>query len=292
MRSMTGFGEGSAENERLEVAVTLRTVNHRFLDLSIRMPEDYRALEPELAQKIRDALARGRVEVKLSIRPLGTLEVEVSVDDEIAARYVEASNRLAEREGVSKSLSSGDLLRLPEVISVRAGASAITTADKDTVGRALDQALERLLATRSSEGADLAEVLGRILAELGQVVSELAQSSSELQRVLYDKTRSRIEELTTDVGLDEVRLIQEIALLVDRADVREEIDRLNVHVDRFRSLLDAQDPVGKQLDFLAQEILRELNTVGSKCRNSEAIQWVLDGKVRCEQLREQVQNVE
>ncbi len=289
---MTGFGEGSAENQRLEVAVTLRTVNHRFLDLSVRMPEDYRALEPELAQKIRDALARGRVELRLSIRPLGTREVEISVDEEVAARYVEASNRLAEREGVSRSLSSGDLLRLPEVISVQAGAGAITKADGETVGRAVDQAIEHVLATRSCEGADLADVLRRILVELGQVVSELAQSSSELQRVLYQKTRRRIEELTTDAGLDEARLAQEIALLVDRVDVREEIDRLNVHVERFRSLLDAPDPVGKQLDFLAQEILRELNTVGAKCRNSEAIQWVLDGKVRCEQLREQVQNVE
>ena len=289
---MTGFGEGSAENQRLEVAVTLRTVNHRFLDLSVRMPEDYRALEPELAQKIRDALARGRVELRLSIRPLGTREVEISVDDEVAARYVEASNRLAEREGVSRSLSSGDLLRLPEVISVQAGTGAITEADKETVGRAVDQALVHLLATRSCEGADLAEVLGRILVELGEVVSELSESSSQLQGVLYEKTRRRIEELTADVSLDEARLAQEIALLVDRADVREEIDRLNVHVDRFRSLLEVEDPVGKQLDFLAQEILRELNTVGSKCRNSEAIQLVLDGKVRCEQLREQVQNVE
>jgi len=289
---MTGFGEGSAENQRLEVAVTLRTVNHRFLDLSVRMPEDYRALEPELAQKIRDALARGRVELRLSIRPLGTREVEISVDDEVAARYVEASNLLAEREGVFRSLSSGDLLRLPEVISVQAGTGAITEADKETVGRAVDQALVHLLATRSCEGADLAEVLGRILVELGEVVSELSESSSQLQGVLYEKTRRRIEELTADVSLDEARLAQEIALLVDRADVREEIDRLNVHVDRFRSLLEVEDPVGKQLDFLAQEILRELNTVGSKCRNSEAIQWVLDGKVRCEQLREQVQNVE
>ncbi len=289
---MTGFGEGSAENQRLEVAVTLRTVNHRFLDLSVRMPEDYRALEPELAQKIRDALARGRVELRLSIRPLGTREVEISVDDEVAARYVEASNLLAEREGVFRSLSSGDLLRLPEVISVQAGTGAITEADKETVGRAVDQALVHLLATRSCEGADLAEVLGRILVELGEVVSELSESSSQLQGVLYEKTRRRIEELTADVSLDEARLAQEIALLVDRADVREEIDRLNVHVDRFRSLLEVEDPVGKQLDFLAQEILRELNTVGSKCRNSEAIQLVLDGKVRCEQLREQVQNVE
>ncbi len=289
---MTGFGEGSAENERLEVAATLRTVNHRFLDLSVRMPEEYRALEPELAQRIRDALARGRVELRLSVRPLGRREVEINVDDEIAARYVEASNRLAEREGVSRSLSSGDLLRLPEVISVQAGTGAITEADKETVGRAVDQALVHLLATRSCEGADLAEVLGRILVELGEVVSELSESSSQLQGVLYEKTRRRIEELTADVSLDEARLAQEIALLVDRADVREEIDRLNVHVDRFRSLLEVEDPVGKQLDFLAQEILRELNTVGSKCRNSEAIQLVLDGKVRCEQLREQVQNVE
>lgn len=292
MRSMTGFGEGRAESDRLEVAATLRTVNHRFLDLSVRMPEEYRALEPELAQKLRESLARGRVELRLSVRPLGHHRVDIRIDDEIAARYIEASQRLAESDGVSGTLSSGELLRLPEVISVEAGLGTMATEDRSTVSEAVEQAIEVLEATRAREGEELATVLKRILAELAEVVRELSGSREGLRDTLFEKARARMEELTSDVGFDEARLAQEVALLVDRADVQEEIDRLNVHVDRFGTLIDAEGAIGKQLDFLAQEILRELNTIGSKCRNSEATQWVLDGKVRCEQLREQVQNVE
>jgi len=256
------------------------------------MPEEYRALEPELAQKLRESLARGRVELRLSVRPLGHHRVDIRIDDEIAARYIEASQRLAESDGVSGTLSSGELLRLPEVISVEAGLGTMATEDRSTVSEAVEQAIEVLEATRAREGEELATVLKRILAGLAEVVRELSGSREGLRDTLFEKARARMEELTSDVGFDEARLAQEVALLVDRADVQEEIDRLNVHVDRFGTLIDAEGAIGKQLDFLAQEILRELNTIGSKCRNSEATQWVLDGKVRCEQLREQVQNVE
>lgn len=289
---MTGFGEGRAENQRLEVAATLRTVNHRFLDMSVRMSEEYRVLEPELVQRLRDRLERGRVELRLSVKPRGVRKVKIEVDEEVAARYIEASNRLAERDGVTKNLASGDLLRLPEVVSVEAGEAATPDQDKEAVNRALDEALEHLLASRSREGADLAEVLRRTVEELTRVVSQLAGLRTELQRTLYEKTRKRLVELAGEVAVDEARLAQEVALLVDRADVQEEIDRLNVHVERFGSLLDTDGAVGKRLDFLTQEILRELNTIGSKCRSSDATQLVLDGKVLCEQLREQVQNVE
>lgn len=291
MLSMTGFGEGSAQSERIEAVATLRSVNHRFLDLSLRMPDECRVLEPDLAQILRDGLSRGRVELRLTLRELGARRLEIHVDEAVAARYIDASNRLAEREGISRELTSGELLRLPEVIAVNAGAG-IDAEDRQVVEQALARALERLLAARAREGADLAGVLRRVLGELRTVVRELDRSRPLLQQELYERTRKRLEELTQDVGLDETRLAQEVALLVDRADIQEEIDRLKVHLDRFESLLSAQGSVGKRLDFLAQEILRELNTIGSKCRSSEAIQQVVEGKVRCEQLREQVQNVE
>ncbi len=289
---MTGFGEGRAENERLEVVAVLRTVNHRFLDLSVRMPEEFRVHEPELIQRLRDALDRGRVELRVTVTPRGERAVRIHIDEEVAARYVEVSNRLAERDGVAQGLASGDLLRLPEVVSVEPADAGTPSRDKEALRRALDRALENLLAVRSREGADLAGALQRTVGDLTRVVSRLAQLRSGLQQTLYERTRDRLEDLAGEVGVDESRLAQEVALLVDRADVQEEIDRLNAHVGRFAALLGAEDAVGKRLDFLAQEILRELNTIGSKCRDSKATQLVLDGKVLCEQLREQVQNVE
>lgn len=292
MQSMTGFGEGRAGNERLAAVATLRTVNHRFLDVSVRVPEEYRVLEPSLVQRLRGGLERGRVELKVSVRLRGECKTRIEVDEEAAVLYIEAANRLAERAGVAKNLASGDLLRLPEVVSVEVGDAGVLDQDKEVVARAVEEAFEQLLGSRSREGAELAGVLQKTVDELDGVVKQLDASRDELQRNLYEKTRKRLEVLADEAAIDEVRLVQEVALLVDRADVQEEIDRLNVHVDRFRSLLDGKNAVGKRLDFLAQEILRELNTVGSKCRNSEVIQLVLEGKVLCERLREQVQNVE
>lgn len=292
MLSMTGFGEGTAESERLEVVVTLRSVNHRFLDLALRVPEDYRSLESSLAQRLRESLGRGRVELRLTARRLGARRVDVTIDEAVAQRYIEASNNLSEREGISRELSSGDLLRLPEVAVVSVASTDLDEGDRDVVGRALDQALHGLIEAKAREGEELAGVLGRVLGDLREIVAELDRSRSGLQQELAARTRTRLEELTGELGLDEVRLAQEIAILADRSDIQEELDRLRVHLERFESLLAAQDAVGKQLDFLAQEILRELNTIGSKCRNSQATQQVVDGKVRCEQLREQVQNVE
>lgn len=292
MRSMTGFGEGNADDERIEVAATLRGVNHRFLDLSVRIADEYRVFETRLIQKLREVLERGRVELRVSVKPIGGRAVEIEIDEAVAVRYVEASNRLAEQDGVLKSLASGDLLKLPEVVSVTSSETALPEKDAEVIGQAVDRALERLLASRSLEGDKLAAVLQRNVGELAAVVSKLEDSRAELQQTLLDRTRKRLEELAGETAVDEARLAQEVAILVDRADVQEEIDRLNVHVERFGALLEAEGAVGKRLDFLAQEILRELNTIGSKCRNSVAVQLVLDGKVYCEQLREQVQNVE
>jgi uncharacterized protein (TIGR00255 family) len=243
-------------------------------------------------QRLREALARGRVELKLSVKSRGAREVRIDVDEAVAARYIEASNRLARRDGVALSLASSDLLRLPQVVSVDSLGAAGTDHDTEVVGRAVDEALEHLIASREKEGLELAGVLQRTVSELKRVVSELDASRAELQHNLHEKTRKRLGELAGDLVVEESRLAQEVALLVDRSDVQEEIDRLNVHVEGFGGLLEVEEAVGKRLDFLAQEILRELNTIGSKCRNSAAIQLVLDGKVFCEQLREQVQNVE
>lgn len=289
---MTGFGEGRAESERLEVVATLRSVNHRFLDLALRMPDECRVLEPDLAQRLRERLRRGRVELRLALKQRGPRNVEVSIDERLAARYVEASNRLAEGRGIAENLSSGDLLRLPEVVVVEAPSGVVAADDREVVEAAVARALDRLLDAREREGESLAKVLRRVLGELAQVVEQLNRSRAQLQEELQERTRKRLEELTGDLEIEDGRLAQELALLADRADIQEEIDRLEVHLDRFAALLDSDKAAGKRLDFLAQEILRELNTIGSKSRSSEAVRLVVEGKVRCEQLREQVQNVE
>lgn len=291
-RSMTGFGEGKAENDRFEVTVTLRSVNHRFLDLSVRMPEEFRSLEPALVQRLRDALARGRVEVRLSIRFRGRKETRVEIDETVAESYKQAAARLTDGDAVGARLSGGDLLRLPGVVSVEAAEDVFSEDDQELVEAAVTEALSALTAARAREGEELKAVLQRAVGGLGDVVARLTELIDSVRQELHERLRARLAELAGPGRVEEERMAQEAALLADRADIQEEIDRLGLHAEHFSSLLDSDGAIGKRLDFLAQEILRELNTVGSKSRSSEVTGLVLDGKVLCEQLREQVQNVE
>ncbi|MFQ5526806.1 MAG: YicC/YloC family endoribonuclease [Thermoanaerobaculia bacterium] len=289
---MTGFGEGKAENDRFEVTVTLRSVNHRFLDLSVRMPEEFRSLEPALVQRLRDALARGRVEVRLSIRFRGRKETRVEIDETVAESYKQAAARLTDGDAVGARLSGGDLLRLPGVVSVEAAEDVFSEDDQELVEAAVTEALSALTAARAREGEELKAVLQRAVGGLGDVVARLTELIDSVRQELHERLRARLAELAGPGRVEEERMAQEAALLADRADIQEEIDRLGLHAEHFSSLLDSDGAIGKRLDFLAQEILRELNTVGSKSRSSEVTGLVLDGKVLCEQLREQVQNVE
>jgi uncharacterized protein (TIGR00255 family) len=228
----------------------------------------------------------------LSIEPLATRGLEINIDEAAAARYIEAAGRLSAEQGATGGLETGTLLRLPGVVSVEAVENVLSDADRGVLEAAVESALERLLEARAREGAELTRVQERAVEGLGEVVSKLIELRASLQQDLLERLQARLAELTGATGLDADRLAQEAALLVDKADVQEELDRLELHVEHFAALLGEQGAVGKRLDFLAQEILRELNTVGSKSRSSDATQLVLDGKVLCEQLREQVQNVE
>lgn len=294
MKSMTGYGEGSASSEGLEVTATLRSVNHRFLDLSVRLPEEVRAYEAVLVRQIKSQLERGRVELRVSLKRLLTGQVELKIDRDVAKSYLQAAEDLGSGADAGR-IEVGDLLRLPGVATVEQPRTPVTDKEGEVIASAVADALSALVSAREREGVELAQVLERNLNGLSEVVTKLDAERDGLQATLHKKLRDRLDELCGPggkSGVDEERLAQEVALLVERADVQEEIDRLRAHLRHFGSELGARKAVGKRLDFLAQEILRELNTIGSKCRDSDATQLVLDGKVLCEQLREQVQNVE
>jgi uncharacterized protein (TIGR00255 family) len=186
----------------------------------------------------------------------------------------------------------GDLLRLPEVVQVQVDPDSLREEDAELVLHTAATALSQLVAAREQEGVALARVLGERVAELQAAAARLRARAPEVREELHSGLRRRVRELLAGPAVDEQRLAQEVALLVDRSDVVEELDRLDGHLHHFAGLLGEPGALGKRLDFLAQEILRELNTLGAKCRDGEMARTVLDSKVLCEQLREQVQNVE
>jgi uncharacterized protein (TIGR00255 family) len=293
IRSMTGYGAASLESEALRAAVTVRSLNHRFLDLSLHLPRRLQALEVEAKEQVAAVVARGRVEVSLqAVLPQGEAETVVA-SRPLVASLVRALRDMQNEHGLEGGASVADLVRFPGALERVETASTVPEEVRTAVGELLGRALDGLSAMRRAEGERLRVELERLLAviEAGatRIEARVADSRETRQAALLERVRALVGEL----GLEEARLYQEVVRAVERHDVAEEIQRLRSHAASARDLLTGDGaPAGKRLDFLAQELMREANTIGSKVQDAPAVREVVDLKAEIERLREQVQNVE
>lgn len=292
MRSMTGYGHAAAENPFYRVRVTLRSVNHRFLDVVLRLRDEQRPSEPALRELLGETLSRGRVEVGVDVEPAGPEAARLEVDRPLLAQLSRALEGLLDDELIERGLTAGDLIRHPQLLRVAEPERRWGPEDEELLLRVAGEALAEMVEARETEGEKLEAALAERLEALERSSAELRELAPEARDEAAAALRARLEALLSDADLDESRLAQEVAMLADRSDVAEELDRLDAHVAHFREVMANPGPVGKRLDFLTQEIFRELNTLGSKCKNAPMTRVVLDAKVLSEQLREQVQNVE
>lgn len=294
MKSMTGYGQAVGEQEGLRITVTARSVNHRYLDLALRLRDDHPETERKVRERVAERLERGRLDLVIEVETSGGSSTQARVDETLLKSVQELVSKLAGRGLVSREVVLGDLLRIPELVKFDRGGDWTDEAESlllDVVERALDA----LVITRGEEGEKLAAILAERLDGLDGLVGEMRELAAGLPARQAEALRQRLDQLLAGEGtepVDEQRLAQEAAIFADRSDIAEELDRLGAHLEQFSGACAADGSIGKRLDFLAQEIFRELNTIGSKCRDSELKRCVVDGKVLCEQLREQVQNVE
>jgi len=286
VKSMTGFGVGHARTGGWRAELTIRTWNHRFLSIRTRSLSDRPQLQAQIEDRLKGTFRRGEISVWLDLQPDRTTGDRRVFDHEAArAAY-------AELDDLARELSLPSAPSLEALI--RSGAlQPAAEADADVwpaVSEALDAALTQATSSREEEGAAIALELSRILTDLDGKAESVAERLPELVASLRDRLSARVAEL--EVAVDAERLEAEIALLAERHDVQEELVRLRAHVDRATGLLRSDKPIGKEFDFLSQEMLREVNTIGSKARDSEVSGLVIDMKLAVEQFREQVQNVE
>ena len=290
MKSMTGFGRATATlPDGTEASVLVRGVNHRFLDVAVKLREEYAAAEPAIRKAVAAVTSRGHVDV--AVRTTRLAGRMASFDIEVAARYAEEWKRDSLKRGLPQDLSARDLLSLPGVLRADESGEA-----DPAVGEALvslvESALREFDETRAREGAALSltfeEILKRLETGVVRLDAERAGISERIAAALHD----RISKLAAGVPLDESRLAQEVALIADRADISEEIDRFRAHLAEVKRLCAGGGAVGKRLDHLAQELHREVNTSGQKVREIGATKLVLDLKSDVEAFKEQVQNVE
>lgn len=291
---MTGFGRATREGEGVGLDVEARSVNHRHLDVRIRLPRAFADQEARLKKRVASRLSRGKVDVTVNLM-VGQSTSRLEIDEAIAAQYVEAAQRLRQAHDLGDGLDVSSLLTLPGVTSL-----IENEVDPERLlgplEVALDEAVEAMIAMRVAEGESLAaEFEGRLRTVAG-LAEAFEARAGEVVEVARQRLRKRAEQIEREVGLmDDARLHQEIVIAADKLDITEELVRLRSHVDQFRETLASAgpgEPVGRRLDFLLQELGRETNTVGSKASDAPLAQDVVELKTELERIREQVQNVE
>ncbi|HEX5475442.1 MAG TPA: YicC/YloC family endoribonuclease [Vicinamibacterales bacterium] len=292
---MTGFASLTRDEEPGIVALTVRAVNHRFLDIQLRMPSGLAGSESRLRALIQQRVARGRVEVSVSVQSRTPGGVEVEVNDSVLDAFAAAFERARERGLVTGALAPGDLLRIPQAITVRDRSTPDAEADERVqaaVEAALGAALEELDAMRVREGAHLRAELDGRRAQLSELFERAAAAAEAGIDAFRSRLADRVRELHADGLVEEAALAQEIVRFAARSDITEELVRFRAHLAHWQALSDAPEPCGRKLDFLLQEMNREVNTLGSKAEGPGAPELVVSLKAELEKMREQVQNVE
>jgi uncharacterized protein (TIGR00255 family) len=290
LKSMTGYGQGTASGENFTVIVDLRSVNHRTLDIHWRAPQDLASLEIPLKKMIQAAVSRGRVDVAINFTQVA--DVAFELNRPLIRGYLEALRMMREEFGLVGEADLASLTRLPNVLTPSTASGALSSAVIEGVEAALTHALTALVAMRAVEGHELQK---EMLARIGRIENHVAvieADSAGIVDAYRDKLRRRIEELIEKASIDETRLAQEVAHLAERSDISEEIARLKSHLSQTQELLSGDGEIGKKLDFLLQEINREANTILSKSSELTVCDSAIEIKSEVEKLREQAQNVE
>ena len=291
LKSMTGFGYGRKVLGEVEIKTEIRAVNHRFLDISVRIPRAYSVFEPEIRKTVSTKAQRGKLDVVVSrVGGTGSL-VEVMVDHGLASAYYNCLSELKSRFSLAGDITISEMMHLSDIIVPREKQEAIQI-EWHALEESLEQALATLDSMRKTEGTALWRDIELRLNTIRTTAEEILPFVDQVTVAAKERLEKRVHDLTGGLELDQERLLQEVALLAERADVTEELTRLKSHVEQFLSLGAEAAPVGRKMDFLLQELHREINTIGSKSASTGIAHRVVAMKAELEKVREQIQNIE
>jgi uncharacterized protein (TIGR00255 family) len=290
--SMTGFGRGDCSSGGFHLTVEIKTLNSRYLDISIRLPQSLQHKEFDLKDVIQKYVSRGKINVNVNLDKSQTGIPNITFSPEMVKSYSQILEGIRRESNLTEPVQLRDILRFEDIFVQREDdPETVEEIWKCTV-EAAKSALEAANKMRIQEGSELREDLETLLDDIGGLLSDIGSAAQTNASLVKERLQKRIEELVQDEKINEDRLEMEVALLVDKMDVNEEIVRLNSHIKFFRDALEGNENAGRRLNFLCQEINRELNTIGSKSSDSVIAHYVVIGKEKLEQMREQVQNIE
>ena len=291
LRSMTGYGRGHQVIGNYDITVEVKSVNHRYFEFSSRIPKAYQFLEEKIKTAVQNGCSRGKVEASVSIQLIGGGENEVTLNVDITRGYLAALRSSAGELDLLDDLRLSDLVQFPDIFTVRK-----RELDPEEVWEAVrgvaEEAVNSFVRMREREGRQLKEDLVGRLENIAGTLSFIEERAPVLKEEYYNRLYQKITELLADKNIDETRLVTESAIFADRVAIDEETVRLRSHLKQFAELLETDQPVGRKLDFLVQEMNRETNTIGSKCQDVDITRRVVDIKSEIEKIREQIQNLE
>ena len=290
VKSMTGYGKSSLSINSREYQVEIKTVNHKYIDINIRMPRVISYLEEDIRKEIASKIKRGKVDISINFENYSKEGNNVRINTELAKMYIENLRKLAEEENLSSNIEVADISRLPDVLTIKNDFDENKIKEELLV--AVRDSINQLLIMRENEGKKISEDIKVKISQIEGKIQEIFALSTGLIEEYVVKLEARIKELLKTEELDKSRLMQEVVIYADKCSVEEEITRMKSHILQLRNLIETNEPTGKKMDFLIQEMNRETNTIGSKANNLEITNRVVDIKTILEDIREQIQNIE
>ena len=290
IKSMTGYGRAKLSKEDREYQIEIKSVNHRYLDISVRIPKQLSYLEEIIKKEIAKKVKRGKIDVFVTFENNSLEGKEIKINTELAKAYINELKKLAEKENILSDIQVTEISKYPDVLNIQSSQDdeKITEEVLETITIATDN----LVQMRETEGNKISEDLLKRLNIINKKVEEIAKLSTGLIEEYVVKLEERINEILKNQEIDKTRLAQEVVIYADKCSIEEEVTRLNSHISQFKNLLNSNEAIGKKLDFIIQEMNRETNTIGSKANNLEITNGVIDIKTEIENIREQVQNIE
>ena len=290
IKSMTGYGRKNISKNDREYQIEIKSVNHRYLDISVKMPRQLSYLEDAIKKEISSRVKRGKVDIFITFNNNSLEGRTIKINTELAHAYIEELKKLSEKEDILSDIQVIEISKYPDVLNIKNAQD--DDKIKEEVIEVLNDAIDNFISMRQAEGSKISEDLLKRLDYIQEKVNEISKLSTGLIEEYVVKLETRIKEIFKDQEIDKQRLAQEVVIYADKCSVEEEITRLNSHILQFKNLLNSDEAVGKKLDFIVQEMNRETNTIGSKANNLDITNRVIDLKTEIENIREQIQNIE
>ena len=292
IKSMTGYGKGNLNVENREYQVEIKSVNHRYLDISIKMPKMLSCFEENIKKQVSEKLKRGKIDIFITFENSSQNGKNVSINKELAKLYISQLKELAVEENISSNIEVVDISKFPDVLSIKTDEEDEKV--KEELKQVTNEAINKIIEMKNIEGDRILQDLLNRIEKIQDKVGEISNKSTGLIGEYVVKLEKRIKEILKTEEVDKSRLAQEVVIYADKCSIEEEITRLKSHIYQFKNLISANgnEAVGKKLDFIIQEMNRETNTIGSKANNLEITNGVIDIKTQLEDVREQIQNIE